>query len=274
MQTLQVAVLAVAATTALLLGGAHAFVPAVPTAKHVASAASSVARTATFGPPQQAQQPRLTPLAAGGGDGDVSFKIQVTGNNIEVTPAMREYVEKKLGKVLAKMPLHDAINRLDVHLSVVLLASGAKHVHTAEATLFMKGGQVLRASEETDYMYASIDLVSHRITRLLRKFKDRKLGKRKEVNFEEDGEAEMEAMNAVLLESGAGGGFDDPTKQVDMKVVKRKEFDMPAMSTADAIVCLDYIGHDFYVYRNDKSGEINVVYKRKQGGVGVIEPRK
>lgn len=158
----------------------------------------------------------------------------MTGNNIEVTPAMREYVEKKIGKVLSKLPLHDAINKVDVHLSVVLLPQAVKHSHTAEATLFMKGGQVLRASEETDYMYASIDLVSHRITRLLRKFKDRKLGKRKEVNFEEDGEAEMEALSeAMAAAGGAEGGFQDPAKGVDMKVVKTKQFDMPAMSVSE-----------------------------------------
>ena len=163
-----------------------------------------------------------------------TYKIQVTGNNIEVTPAMREYVEKKIGKVLSKLPLHDAINKVDVHLSVVLLAQAVKHSHTAEATLFMKGGQVLRASEETDYMYASIDLVSHRITRLLRKFKDRKLGKRKEVNFEEDGEAEMEALSEAMAAGGGGeGGFQDPAKGVNMEVVKTKQFDMPAMSVSE-----------------------------------------
>lgn len=161
-----------------------------------------------------------------------AFKIQVTGNNIEVTPAMREYVEKKVGKVLSKLPLHDAVNKVDAHLSVVLLAQAAKHSHTAEVTLFMKGGQVLRASEETDYMYASIDLVSHRITRLLRKFKDRKLGKRKEVNFEEDGEAEMEALSEAMAGAAGEGGFQDPAKGVDMKVVKKKQFDMPAMSVS------------------------------------------
>jgi len=163
-----------------------------------------------------------------------TFKIQVTGNNIEVTSAMREYVEKKIGKVLSKLPLHDAINKVDVHLSVVLLAQAVKHSHTAEATLFMKGGQVLRASEETDYMYASIDLVSHRITRLLRKFKDRKLGKRKEVNFEEDGEAEMEALSEAMAAGGKGaeGGFQDPAMGVNMEVVKTKKFDMPAMSVS------------------------------------------
>jgi hypothetical protein len=114
---------------------------------------------------------------------------------------------------------------------------------------------------------------------------------------------------------GAGAAFEDPAKFVDLRLVKRKQFEMPAMSVRqgnmarridievaasirprpayactpsilvpttwdsvwqaeDAIVCLDYIGHDFYVFRNQETGEVNVVYKRKQGGVGLIEPSK
>jgi putative sigma-54 modulation protein len=57
-----------------------------------------------------------------------------------------------------------------------------------------------------------------------------------------------------------------------MSLVKTKEFDMEAISVEDACVCLDYIGHDFYVFRNIESDEINVVYKRKEGGVGLIKP--
>lgn len=89
-------------------------------------------------------------------------------------------------------------------------------------------------------MYASIDLVSHRLTRLLRKYKDRKLGKRKEMNFEEDTDAEIDAMNAAISAAagavdgaeGASAGFQDPSKLVDLRVVKRKQFDMPAMSVS------------------------------------------
>ncbi len=89
-------------------------------------------------------------------------------------------------------------------------------------------------------MYASVDLVSHRLTRLLRKYKDRKLGKRKaEGGFEEDAEAEIAALNAAAeAMAGVGGGgvggadFEDPAKAVDMRVVKRKQFDMPPMAVS------------------------------------------
>ncbi|EKU22000.1 sigma 54 modulation protein ribosomal protein s30ea [Nannochloropsis gaditana CCMP526] len=181
---------AAAAATTLILK-ADAFLPLQPATKY-SSHVLPVHLAALTPTSLQPRTGAMRPLTASGGDGnggETTYKVQVTGN-VEVTPAMRDYVEKKLGKVLVKMPVHDAINKVDVHLSVVNLAHAAKHSHTVEATLFMKGGQVLRASEETDYMYASIDLVSHRITRLLRKFKDRKIGKRKEVNFEEDGESD------------------------------------------------------------------------------------
>merc|ERR1712070_31603 len=70
----------------------------------------------------------------------------------------------------------------------------------------------------------------------------------------------------------AVGGFEDPARFVNMSLVKTKEFDMDPISVEDACVCLDFIGHDFYVFRNSDSNEINVVYKRKEGGVGLIKP--
>lgn len=99
---------------------------------------------------------------------DLTKKISITGDNVELTPAMKEYVVKKLGKSLGKTDDHGVISA-DVHLKVVNAPrTGTKHSHTAEATVFFKGGHVLRASEETDFMYASIDLVSHRLARLMR----------------------------------------------------------------------------------------------------------
>lgn len=99
---------------------------------------------------------------------DLTKKITITGDNVEVTPAMKEYVVKKLGKSLGKIDDHGVISA-DVHLKVVNAPkTGTKHSHTAEATVFFKGGHVLRASEETDFMYASVDLVSHRLARLMR----------------------------------------------------------------------------------------------------------
>ena len=92
------------------------------------------------------------------------------------------------------------------------------------------------------------------------------------MNFRDDAESELDLNDAA--EGSMDLGFEDPANNIDMKVVKTKQFDMPPMSVKDAIVCLSFISHPFYVFRNEATNEINVVYKRKMGGVGVIEPTK
>jgi len=211
---------------------------------------------------------------------DLSKKIQVSGNNIEITEAMREYLNSKLLKVIGKFEASD-VNRIEAHLSVVT-GPKAKHVHTCEVTCFMKGNkQIIRSSEQTDYMYASIDLVSHALFRRLRKYKERKSRKHDKSIVEADQnmldedilfDVDESKLNLASKANEAELDFEDPARFVNISLVKTKEFDMEAISVEDACVCLDYIGHDFYVFRNIESGEINVVYKRKEGGVGLIKP--
>lgn len=124
--------------------------------------------------------------------------------------------------------------QVDVHLSVVVVAHHAKHSHTAEATIFMKGGNVLRASETTDYLYASVDIISHSLTRLLRKYKERKLTQRKEMNYKDEA-LEMEAA-AEMAASDDGLGFNDPADNINMKLVKTKSFPMPPLSVSCCLV--------------------------------------
>ncbi|CAN0102406.1 unnamed protein product, partial [Hapterophycus canaliculatus] len=66
--------------------------------------------------------------------------------------------------------------------------------------------------------------------------------------------------------------YGEPDVVVDMSIVKNKSFPMPAIGVEEAVMCLDYIGHDFYLFRNVDTNEVNVVYKRKSGGVGLIQP--
>lgn len=211
---------------------------------------------------------------------DLSKKIQVSGNNIEITDAMREYLNSKLLKVLGKFEASD-VNRIEAHLSVVT-GPKAKHVHTCEVTCFMKGNkQIIRSSEQTDYMYASIDLVSHALFRRLRKYKERKSRKHDKSIVQADQnmldedalfDVDESKLNLASKTNEAQLDFEDPARFVNISLVKTKEFDMEAITVEDACVCLDYIGHDFYVFRNIESDEINVVYKRKEGGVGLIKP--
>ncbi|KAG5189344.1 ribosomal protein S30Ae/sigma 54 modulation protein [Tribonema minus] len=198
--------------------------------------------------------------------------VLITGNNIDLTPALNEYVNKKMDKVVEK--LGGVVTKVDVHLSVNRNPRVADS-HIAEVTVFAKGA-TLRAAEKTDSMYASIDLVTDSMARKLRKYKERSLTqKRHRAPLSEiagESEAKWTSDDGDEEEEGFEGG--DGVPRVDMSVVKKKEFPMPPCTVEDAVVAMAYIDHDFYVFRNSATGEINVVYKRNHGGVGHIQPER
>jgi len=198
--------------------------------------------------------------------------IITTGNNVEVTPAMNEYVDKKLGVVLERHS--NIVTKCDVHLSVIHNPR-VKLSHCAEVTISVKG-LVMRTSERSENMYASIDMVADQLARKLRKFKEKKKSVSKDSAFRA-GEVDLAEEDDDEVEEADDFGdsdslTDSPFGDVNMDIVKQKSFSMEPISLADAVLCLEYIDHDFYVFRNKETNEINVVYKRNQGGVGHIEP--
>ncbi|CAN0280201.1 unnamed protein product [Ectocarpus fasciculatus] len=177
-----------------------------------------------------------------------------------------------MAKVLDKVG--SSVSKVDVHLSVNKNPSVSNN-HNTEVTVFSKN-HVIRATDNSDNMYASVDQVTDRIQRKLRRFKERKVagmrgrsgvGGLSEKNAEKDMDAaEADAADEEPFEDKYG---DEPKA---MAVMKTKSFPMPAISLEEAVTCLEYIGHDFYLFRNEETNEVNVVYKRKSGGVGLIEP--
>eukprot|EP00871_Galdieria_phlegrea_P003617 jgi/Galph1/4256/GphlegSOOS_G2916.1 len=217
--------------------------------------------------------------------GDVTKLLVLSGNNIDLTEALHNYVEEKVGKIVAKYVRF--LIKVEVHLSVAHNPS-VKNAHTAEVTAFARK-HVLRASVSTESMYASIDLVSDKLERKLQKFKGRfsepvhgfKAG---EIPF-----LESESGNSTATSSGTSqedislkevidkysvDDLEGTLRSLDQQVVKRKSFPVPRQSVEEAVLCLDYIDHDFYVFRNSQTGEINIVYKRNHGGIGLIVPEK
>lgn len=141
--------------------------------------------------------------------------------------------------------------------------------HKAEIVTSLKG-TVIRCAEETADMYKSIDEVCDRLNRKLVKYKERRLeGFHGGKSMSED---LADALNAVEIgEDGAAGeDFVDPDAPT---VTKVKSYDLSKqISVQEAVFALDYVDHDFYVFRNAEDGEINVAYKRTAGGVGLIQP--
>ena len=168
------------------------------------------------------------------------MKFIIIGKNIDVTPGLREAVESKLGKLGRYFTPNTEIH---VTLSV------QKGHQKIEVTIPVKGGLV-RSEQESSDMYVSIDLVEEVIERQLRKYKNKLVAREQEFfdaedNIEDDGE---------------------------IKIVRTKKFGFKPMYPEDACVQMELLGHDFYVFCNAESDEVNVVYRRKNGTFGLIEP--
>ena len=193
------------------------------------------------------------------------MKLLIQGNNIAVTESIHDYVEQKLEKAVKHF--QNITSKVDVHLSVAR-NSRIEKKHKAEVTVFANG-TVIRAQEGSENLYASIDMVSDKIARQLRKYKEKHLAKhhiahvRQADIVEDDAVIEAEEININ----------SDRAPELPTKVVRSKYFAMPPMTTEEALNQLQLVDHDFYMFQNSDTGEINVIYSRNHGGYGVIQPR-
>lgn len=207
----------------------------------------------------------MTPLRMSSTEA-VSYVI--TGNNIDVTPALNEYVSTKLDKIVGKIST-SAINECDVHLTVNKNPK-VKEGHKAEVVAYLKGS-VIRCAEETADMYASIDAVTDRLAQKLRKYKEKRLdanhgGKSMGENLAKIIEALAEEESVEV--STDEDDFEDPEAPV---ITKIKSYDLTnPISVDEAIFALGYVDHNFFVFREKESNEVSVVYARNSGGYGLI----
>jgi putative sigma-54 modulation protein len=179
------------------------------------------------------------------------MRLQVKGKNVEVSESIRSYAERKLGKLEKKLA---APTQVELELAIERNASIAAN-HVAEATIWTKG-PTLRAREASSDMKASIDQVAEKLERQVIRYRD----KRRRRAVRDDGGTPMESTPAKTDEAG-------------QRIVKVKQFAVKPMSAEEAALQLELIGHDFFVFRNADSDEINVLYRRRDGGYGLIEPQ-
>lgn len=190
-----------------------------------------------------------------------NMKLLIQGNNITVTDSIRDYVHQKLEKAVKHF--QGITTTIDVHLSVARNPR-INNSHAAEVTVHANG-TVIRAQESSGDLYASIDLVADKITRQLRKYKEKHLAK-----------AQAQPKTAVPLDDQVltDDLIGDRAPELPAEVVRMKYFAMPPMSTEDALHQLQLVDHDFFVFCNEQTQEINVIYSRNHGGFGVICPRR
>lgn len=174
------------------------------------------------------------------------MKFIIIGKNLDVTPGLKEAVESKLGKL-------ERYFTPDTEIHVTL--SVQRERQKIEVTIPVKGG-IIRSEQQCSDMYVSIDLVEEVIERQLRKYKNKLVAKHQEgTNF-----------------TPSFYDAEDTADDSDIKIVRTKKFGIKPMYPEDACVQMELLGHDFYVFCNAETDEVNVVYKRKNGSYGLIEP--
>ncbi len=174
------------------------------------------------------------------------MRITITGRNIELTDGLKGAVEEKLSK-LEKYFTPDT----DVYVTL----SVEKERQKIEVTIPVKG-HIIRSEQVSNDMYVSIDLVEEIIERQLRKYRTKLVAKKQspEAYFQPE-----------FIEA------EDDTDEA-IKIVRTKKFGMKPMYPEDACIQMELSGHDFFVFRNAETDEVNVVYKRKGNTFGLIEP--
>ena len=176
------------------------------------------------------------------------MRITITGRNIELTEGLKAAVEEKLSK-LEKFFAPDT--------DVFVTLSVEKERQKVEVTIPIKG-HVIRSEQSSNDMYVSIDLVEEVIERQLRKYRTKLASKKMNV---------ADNFNEAFIDS-------DADEDEEIKIVRTKRFGMKPMYPEDACVQMELTGHDFFVFRNAETDEVNVVYKRKGNTYGLIEPEE
>lgn len=173
------------------------------------------------------------------------MNITISGKNIEVTDGLRTAINDKLGKLE---------RYFTPETEVIVTLSVEKERQKIEVTIPVKGS-IIRSEQVSNDMYVSIDLVEEVIERQLRKYK-----------------------NKIVDKHQSGGNFqkayieNDYMENEDIQIIRTKKFDIKPMYPDDACVQMELLGHNFFVFCNAETDEVNVVYKRKGNTYGLIEP--
>ena len=173
------------------------------------------------------------------------MRITVKGKNLQVTNALRQQAEKKLGKL-------DRYLGTDT-ISVVTF-SVERDRHVVEVTIHLNG-YILRGEEATDDMYASIDLVVEKLEKQIEKYKTKLARKLRN-----------QSLRDLVAKEGSAPEEEEP------KILRTKRFPIKPMDVEEAIMQMNMLGHSFFVFSNAETEEVNVLYRRKDGNYGLIEP--
>ena len=176
------------------------------------------------------------------------MRVTVNGRHIEVTDSLKQYATEKFGRLDKYLPKG---------VQVIITLSVVKKVHHRAEAAIKSNGLLIQASEETEEMYSAIDLLIEKIERRVRRYKEKLVDHKHQSNKAE-----------AALSSAS------PSEDRVPQIIRTKRFDLKPMLPEEAVMQMELLDKDFFIFANAGSGLVNVIYKRKDGNVGLIEPAK
>jgi putative sigma-54 modulation protein len=173
------------------------------------------------------------------------MQVTVNGRHIEVTDSLKQYATEKFGRLTSI-----AEGGPGDHYSSVV-----KKVHHRAEAVIKSNGLLIQASEETEEMYSAIDLLIEKIERRVRRYKEKLVDHKHQSNKAE-----------------AAPSSASPSEDRVPQIIRTKRFDLKPMLPEEAVMQMELLDKDFFIFANAGSGLVNVIYKRKDGNVGLIEP--
>ena len=190
------------------------------------------------------------------------MEVTVKGRNILVTEALERYAWEKVERVSKFFDDERSASRAEVELTHERNPS-VSEPEVAEATLFING-TVLKAREASEDMYASIDRMSDKLERQVRRYRGRQID-RWQGHLKNNASGTQGEKQPFVV---------DEEEEIGARIVRTKQFQMKPMSAEEAVLQMELLDHDFFVFTSADTGDINVVYRRRDGDYGLIEPAR
>ncbi len=176
------------------------------------------------------------------------MQVTVVGRHIEATEALKQYATEKLSRLEKYLPKT---------IQVVVTLSVVKKVHHIAEAVIKSNGLLIQASEETEEMYSAIDLLMAKLERRVRRYREKLI----------DHKHQSSKADAVARASESS----HPEDRIP-QIIKTKRFDLKPMQPEEAVMQMELLDKEFFIFANATSGHVNVIYKLKDGNVGLIEP--
>lgn len=186
--------------------------------------------------------------------------VNISGHNLDITPHMRDYINKKFRRLERHLPV-PAEARMDLSVENTRSADSRQ---VAQLTVRTERGRILRAEERTGDMFASIDAVMDKMSRQIEQYKNKRVARRRG--------ALSAAGPAAIAAELASEVLEEEEELEPVEIVRRKRFIVQPMTEEEAVEQLELLGHDFFLFYNPDVAQINVVYRRKGGGYGLLQP--